>query len=68
LWKVIANKYNHRMKFGNLHDEGGSYFGGLGLEDTSKSDNKVLFFAPGSTEPALYEGERVSWIMLVAEH
>ncbi|KAF9779247.1 thioredoxin-like protein [Thelephora terrestris] len=56
LWKVIANKYNHRMKFGNLHDEGGSYFEGLGLEDSSKSDNKVLFFAPGSTEPVLYEG------------
>lgn len=57
LWKVIANKYSHRMKFGNFHDDGGSYFGGLGLEDNSKSDNRVLFFAPGSTDPVLYEGE-----------
>ena len=57
LWKVIANKYNHRMKFGNFYDEGGSYFGSLGLEDGSKSDNKVLFFASGSTDPVLYEGE-----------
>jgi len=56
LWKVIANKYSHRMKFGNFHDEGGSYFEGLGLEDNSKSDNKVLFVAPGSTDPVLYEG------------
>jgi len=56
LWKVIANKYNHRMKFGNFHDDGGSYFGSLELEDNSKSDNKVLFFAPGSAEPVLYEG------------
>lgn len=56
LWKVIANKYNHRMKFGNFHDEGGVYFKGLGLENNSKSENKVLFFAPGSTEPVLYEG------------
>jgi hypothetical protein len=39
----------------------------LGLEDNSKSDNKVLFFAPGSTDPVLYEGECVSrdvpWIL-----
>jgi len=56
LWKVIANKYNHRMKFGSFHDEGGSYFGSLGLEDNSRSDNKILFFAPGSTEAVLYEG------------
>ena len=58
LWKVIANKYNHRMKFGNFHDEGGAYFESLGLENNSKSDNKLLFFAPGSTDPVLYEGER----------
>lgn len=58
LWKVIANKYNHRMKFGNFHDDDGSYFGSLELEDDSKSDNKVLFFAPGSTDPVLYEGEK----------
>ena len=45
------------MKFGNFHDEGGLYFEGLGLEDNSKSDNRVLFFAPGSTEPVLFEGE-----------
>lgn len=57
LWKVIANKYNHRMKFGNFHDEGGAHFESLGLEDNSKSDNRVLFFAPGSTDPVLYEGE-----------
>ena len=44
------------MKFGNFHDEGGSYFGSLELENNSKSDNKVLFFAPGSTDPVLYEG------------
>ena len=58
LWKVIANKYNHRMKFGSFHDDGGAYFRSLELEDNSKSDNKVLFFAPGSTTPVLYEGER----------
>lgn len=45
------------MKFGNFHDDGGLYFGSLGLEDNSKSENKVMFFAPGSTEPVLYEGE-----------
>jgi len=56
LWKVIANKYSHRMRFGNFHDEGGSYFQSLGIEGDSKSDNKVLFFAPGSTDPVLYEG------------
>lgn len=60
LWKVIANKYNHRMKFGNFHDERGSYFEGLGLEDNSKSDNRVLFYAPGSTDPVLFEGECVA--------
>ena len=48
------------MKFGFFNDEGGSYFGSLRLEDNSKSDNKVLFFAPGSTEPVLYEGEHAS--------
>ena len=58
LWKVIANKYNHRMKFGNFNDDGGSYFESLELENNSKSDNKVLFFAAGSTDPVLYEGER----------
>jgi len=41
---------------GNFHDEEGSYFGTLGLEDNSKSDNKVLFYAAGSMEPVLYEG------------
>jgi len=56
LWKVIANKYNHRMKFGSFNDEGNSYFESLELENNSKSENKVLFFAPGSTEPVLYEG------------
>lgn len=45
------------MKFGGFHDEGGSYFEGLELENNSKSDNKVLFFAPGSTDAVLYEGE-----------
>ena len=45
------------MKFGNFHDDGGLYFGSLGLEDNSKSENKVMFFAPGSAEPVLYEGE-----------
>ena len=45
------------MKFGSFHDDAGSYFGSLELEDNSKSDNKVLFFAPGSTDPVLYEGE-----------
>lgn len=45
------------MKFGSFHDDGGAYFGNLELEDNSKSDNKVLFFAPGSTAPVLYEGE-----------
>jgi hypothetical protein len=45
------------MKFGNFHDEGGSYFEGLELEDNSKSDNKVLFVAPGSADPVLYEGK-----------
>lgn len=44
------------MKFGNFHDEGGAYFKSLELEDNSNSDNKVLFFAPGSAEPVLYEG------------
>jgi len=51
------------MKFGNFHDEGGSYFGSLGLEDNSKSDNRVLFFAPGSTEAVLYEGEHALPVM-----
>ena len=60
LWKVIANKYNHRMKFGSFHDDGGSYFGGLGVEDNSKSDKRVVFFGAGSTDPVLYEGERAS--------
>ena len=50
------------MKFGGFHDDGGLYFAGLGLEDNSKSDNKVLFFAPGSTDPVLYEGECASVI------
>ena len=45
------------MKFGNFHDEGGSYFASLELEDNSRSDNKVLFFAAGSTDPVLYEGK-----------
>jgi len=56
LWKVIANKYSHRMMFGSFRDDDGSYFGNLGLEDNSKSDNKVLFFAPDSMDPVLYEG------------
>jgi len=56
LWKVIANKYSHRMKFGSFNDNGGSYFGSLELENNSQSDSKVLFFAPGSTDPVLYEG------------
>ena len=51
------------MKFGNFHDEDRSYFGSLGLEDNSKSDNKVLFYAPGSTGPALYEGESTAWCL-----
>ena len=44
------------MKFGNFNDDGGSYFESLELENNSKSDNKVLFFAAGSTDPVLYEG------------
>lgn len=47
------------MKFGNFHDDAGSYFDGLELENNSKSDNKVLFFGPGSTDPVLYEGAPV---------
>lgn len=49
------------MKFGSFHDDGGLYFADLELEDNSESDNKVLFFAPGSTDPVLYEGERALW-------
>ena len=45
------------MKFGGFNDDGGLYFASLGLEDNSKSENKVLFFAAGSTDPVLYEGE-----------
>ena len=37
-------------------------FLGLELEDNSKSDNKVVFFGGGSTDPVLYEGERGSAI------
>ena len=44
------------MMFGSFRDDGGSYFGSLELENSSKSDNKVLFFASGSTDPVLYEG------------
>lgn len=47
------------MKFGNFHDDGRAYFESLELENNSKSDNKVLFFAPGLTEPVLYEGASV---------
>ena len=53
---MIANKYSHRMKFGGFHDDGGLYFASLELEDNSKSENRVLFFAAGSTDPVLYEG------------
>ena len=58
------------MKFGGFYDEGGLYFGSLGLEDGSRSENKVLFFAAGSTDPVLYEGECadvicIPWIPLV---
>jgi len=49
------------MKFASYHDDGGSYFESLELEDDSKSDNKVLFFAPGSTDPVLYEGEHAPY-------
>ena len=48
------------MKFGSFHDDGGLYFASLELEDGSKSDNRVLFFAAGSTDPVLYEGECTS--------
>ncbi|EJD48123.1 thioredoxin-like protein [Auricularia subglabra TFB-10046 SS5] len=56
LWKVLANKYNDKIKFAVARDRKGLVSKSLGFDVGGSKESKVIVFQNGKLESVLYKG------------
>ena len=57
LWKVLANKYNDKIKFAVARDRKGRVSKSLGFDVGGDKESKVIVFQNGKLESVLFKGQ-----------